>query len=125
MKKLVHHHLIYQAEVGMNFEGNNEETLKNFLNNLLKEIDMNCLIPAQVRLSHQNAWTGIIGIITSHIAFHYFVSERYVQLDVYSCKEFDRKRAIKFINDFWKAKNVKVLFINREVGKDFDIERSN
>lgn len=123
MGKLVHHHLIYQAEVGRDFGGNDEKILKDFLNNLLKEINMNCLIPAQLKLSHQNAWTGIMGIITSHIAFHYFINERYVQLDIYSCKEFDKKKAVKFINNFWKAENVKALFINREVGKDFDIER--
>ncbi|MBS3122213.1 hypothetical protein J4434_05010 [Candidatus Woesearchaeota archaeon] len=95
---IVHHHLIYQAHVGNNELGtDSEKVLEQFLYDLLKEIEMKCLIQAQLKLSHQKAWTGIVGIITSH-------------------------KAIKFLNDFWKASDVRALFIDREVGKKFKIE---
>ena len=120
---IVHHHLIYQAKVGNNLDANSKDILEKFLYDLLKEIGMTCLIPAQLKLSHQKAWTGIVGIITSHIAFHFWTVEKYVQLDIYSCKPFDTEKTIKFLNNFWKASNVKALFIDREVGKDFNIRK--
>ena len=120
---IVHHHLIYQAQVGIEDCGaNSQKVLEQFLYDLLEEIDMKCLIPPQLKLSHKKAWTGIMGIITSHIAFHYWTVEKYVQLDIYSCKPFDRRKAINFINNFWKASNVQTLFIDRETGGKFKIE---
>ena len=120
---IIHHHLIYQAKVGNNALGaDSEKVLKQFLYDLLKEIEMKCLIQAQLKFSHQKAWTGLVGIITSHIAFHFWTIERYVQLDIYSCKPFDQKKAIKFMNRFWKAGNVQALFMYRKVGQKFKIE---
>ena len=120
---IVHHHLIYQAKVGrLDINENSEELLESFLYDLLRVIDMQCLIPAQLKFSHQKAWTGIIGIITSHIAFHYWTIERYIQLDIYSCKVFDKKKAVEFLNEFWKASEIRTLFIDRKINKDFEIE---
>jgi S-adenosylmethionine decarboxylase len=121
-KKLVHHHLLYQSKVGVQPDSIGEEELSEFMTKLLEVLDMTCLIEPRLKLSHQNAWTGIMGIVTSHIAFHYWVDEQYVQLDIYSCKKFDTVKALKFIKEFWKAENVKALFIDREVGKDFQIK---
>lgn len=120
---LKHHHLLFQGRVGIEPETLDEEDLLIFLQDFLKTIGMNCLIQPQVRLSHQNAWTGIMGIITSHIAFHYWVDEKYLQLDIYSCKEFDRIKTIDFLEKFWKMNNSISLFIDREIGKNFQIER--
>ena len=120
----MHHHLLYQAKVGRNDLGkDSEKELDKFPYSLLDVIDMKCLIPASFKFSHQKAWTGIVGVITSHVAFHFWTVEKYVQLDIYSCKKFDRKKAIKFLNEFWKASDVKALFIDRELGKNFEIER--
>ena len=119
---IVHHHLIYQAKTSNHFGEDSEEELRKFLYNLLEIIDMKCLIPAQMKLSHQKAWTGIVGVITSHVAFHYWTIENYIQLDIYSCKEFGRDKAINFLNKFWGSSDVKTLFIDRAVGEDFKIE---
>ena len=121
--KIVHHHLIYQARVGNDdLNVDSEKILEQFLYDLLREIEMKCLIPAQLKFSQQKAWTGIMGIITSHIAFHFWTIEKYVQLDIYSCKPFDKQKAIQFLNDFWKASDVRALFIDREIGQKFEIE---
>ncbi len=120
---IVHHHLIYQAKVGNHFGEDAEEELRKFLYDLLDVIDIKCLIPPQMKLSPQKAWTGIIGVITSHVAFHYWTVENYIQLDIYSCKKFDRKKAIDFLNNFWKSSDVKALFIDRAIDKNFDIKR--
>lgn len=125
MEHLVHQHLLYQAQVGNNFSiiDVNEKCFKMFLIDLVEEIEMKILIPPSVKLSENNAWTGIIGIITSHIAFHYWVSENYLQLDIYSCKPFDIQKATDFLNKFWNAQNVKILDINRASNNDFTINR--
>lgn len=121
---LVHHHLIYQARVGREDLGENaKEILQTFLYDLVKEIDMEILIEPAIEFSRNQAWTGLVGIITSHISFHYWTVEQYVQLDVYSCKEFDVEKAKSFLDKFWLASEQKILFINREAGKDFIINR--
>ena len=79
------------------------------------------LVPAQFKFSHQKAWTGLLGIITSHVAFHYWTVEKYVQLDIYSCKAFDRQKTVDFLDRFWQARDTKTLFIDREIGDDFKI----
>jgi S-adenosylmethionine/arginine decarboxylase-like enzyme len=119
---LVHHHLIYQAKVGRNDLGENAENLlRAFLLALVKEIEMEVLIDPVFKFSHNLAWTGLIGIITSHISFHYWTVEQYVQFDIYSCKEFDVEKAKSFLDKFWIASEQKILFINREPGQDFTI----
>lgn len=118
---IVHHHLIFQAKTKKHHGPESSEKIKNFLYDLVKTIDMQVLIEPQVAFSHQKAWTGTIGIITSHIAFHHWTKEKYLQLDIYSCKEFDRNMAVNFIRNFFDTHDEKSLFINRELGKKFEI----
>ncbi len=84
---------------------------------------MEVLIDPVVKLSKYNAWTGLLGIVTSHISFHYWIDKKLLQIDIYSCKDFDKEKAISFINSFWNFKSKKVLFIDREEGADFKIEK--
>ncbi len=120
---IVHHHLIFQGKVNIKPGSLKKSDFEKFFSDLLDELDMHCLIKPQFKLSHQNAWTGIMGIITSHISFHYWVDEQYVQLDIYSCKKFDKKKALAFMKRFWKTTGGKALFIDREIGKNYEIER--
>lgn len=122
MVQIVHHHLIYQAQVGRNdLDEHAEAELKKFLYDLLEEIGMQELIPAQLKFSHQKAWTGIIGIVTSHISFHYWTVEKYIQLDIYSCKPFNKAKTVKYLDKFWLGTNTKTLFIDRKIGGKFEI----
>lgn len=121
---LVHHHLIFQAQVGRADLGADAgSVLLQFLRDLVREIDMQILIEPQVTFSKNNAWTGLVGIITSHMSFHYWTEERYLQLDIYSCKSFDIDHTFRFLKDWWKTAEEHVLFLNRESGKDFEISR--
>ena len=120
---IVHHHLLFQARVKITPGSLKEDNLREFMENLLKALNMNCLMEPRFKLSHQNAWTGLMGIITSHIAFHYWVDEQYVQLDIYTCKKFDREKALSLIREFWQADSGKALFIDREIEKGFEIEK--
>lgn len=122
---IVHHHLIFQGNVNIIQDSITEINLKKFMKDLLSLLNMNVLIEPQFKLSKQRAWTGIMGIITSHISFHYWIDERYLQLDIYSCKQFDKEKAITFIKNFWKSNEGKVLFIDRKPKEDFIIEKIN
>lgn len=124
VNEIIHHHLIYQAKVDR--EDLNEKSstqLVQFLNDLVSVIDMQILIPAQVAFSHQKAWTGLVGIVTSHVSFHFWTIEEYLQLDIYSCKKFDIAKTITFLNNFWRSKNVKALFIERDIKGNFQITK--
>lgn len=121
---LVHHHLIYQGKVGRkDLDENAEKVLMTFLYDLVNEIDMEILIEPAMKFSRNQAWTGLVGIITSHISFHYWTVEQDVQLDIYSCKEFDVEKAKSFLDKFWLASEQKISFINRDAGKDFIVDR--
>ena len=121
---LKHHHLIVQAKVGNEeIEQDSEVLLRKFLVDLVGLLDMEVLIEPQLKFSHQKAWTGLIGIVTSHISFHFWTVEKLLQLDIYSCKEFDKEKALRFIKDFWKTSDEKILFIDRESGKEFEIKK--
>lgn len=118
--KLSHHHLIFQAKVG-----NKKFTVKLFEKmfiKLIKKLEMEVLIPPQFAFSHQKAWTGIIGITTSHLSFHYWTEEKYVQFDIYSCKKYDPNKAIRFLKNFWKADEIKSILINRKTDRGFNIQ---
>ncbi len=120
--RLVHHHLIYQAKVGRKDLGETaEQELKKFLYGLVKEIDMQVLIDPITKFSHAKAWTGLIGIITSHMSFHYWTVEQYIQLDIYSCKEFNVTKAKEFLDKFWQSTDQKILFLTRNPDEEFVI----
>ena len=99
--------------------------MKKFLYDIVEHIDMQVLIDPQVAFTKwiNDAWTWLIGIVTSHISFHYWVKEQYVQLDIYSCKEFSPDDARDFCDAFWKATSNKTLFITRNPDEDFNIFR--
>lgn len=120
---LKHHHLIYQAKVGRDDLGISEEDkLRIFLLELVKIAGMEVLIEPVFKFSKNMAWTGLIGIITSHMSFHYWTDEQYVQFDLYSCKDFDTEKVVSYLNEFWRASEQKVLFIDREQGKEFTVK---
>ena len=120
--KLVYNHLIYQACVNnKNLVEADESTFRGFLEDLSNSIGMECLIDPIFEFSHQKAWTGLMGIITSHISFHYWTVENFIQFDLYSCKKFDLNKTIQYLNDFWKSSDVRGLFIEREPDTNFII----
>jgi S-adenosylmethionine/arginine decarboxylase-like enzyme len=122
--EIIHHHLIYQAKVDR--KDLNEKSsiqLVQFLDDLVSVIDMQILIPPQVAFSDHKAWTGLVGIVTSHISFHFWTIEKYLQLDIYSCKKFNISKTVTFLDNFWKSEKKNVLFIERAVECDFKLTK--
>lgn len=57
--------------------------------------------------------SGFVIIQESHISLHSFSKRGFVTMDVYSCKEFDPKETIKYLNKAFGAKDCNVLVLDR------------
>ena len=63
--------------------------------------------------------SGFVMIAESHISIHTFPDDDYVFIDVFSCKNFDTKKAAKYIIDAFKIKKATVNTVKR--GLDFPV----
>jgi S-adenosylmethionine decarboxylase len=61
--------------------------------------------------------SGFVLITESHISIHTFPEQKFASVDIFSCKEFDTKKAESYLIEKLDAKKVEKHFIMR--GKDF------
>jgi S-adenosylmethionine decarboxylase len=61
--------------------------------------------------------TGIVIIAESHISVHSFEDKGYCFIDIFSCKDFDVKKAIQITKNLFKPKDFEIHVVAR--GKDF------
>ncbi len=112
---IVHHQTIIVATVGRQTPEITCDDLRAFLSNLVKSIGMQQLFEP-IAIHGKYGFTGIVGIVTSHIAFHFFDSDQSLHFDVYSCKEYDLKQLMYSIDQYWKIQEADVLFLKRDEG---------
>lgn len=110
---VVHHHTIIVATVRKKSVEIDCRDLSLFLSKLVKAIGMKELFKP-IAIHGKYGFTGIVGIVTSHIAFHYFDEGQILHFDVYSCKKYNIKTLIRFIDKYWGIENADILFINRD-----------
>ena len=116
---LIHKHLIIRAEA--NRVPTDEEQLQNWMREFIDSIDMKILMGPYVKYCKMEGNRGITGIAvieTSHIAIHVWdePNPALMQIDVYSCAEFDPYViADKIKNDFDVVK-LDYKYLNRETG---------
>ena len=113
---LQHKHLLVRAEV-------NSPPLKGFdlkteLESLVQHIDMKILagpMTAWCPVEGNMGWSGTVIIETSSITFHSWTESHYpvIQLDVYSCKDFEIKTIMMWLQQF-DPERVDYKFIDRE-----------
>lgn len=97
-----------------------KEAISEFLKNIVSEVKMVQLgepILYEVPLNTDNlnsddfmdegGVTGVIILTTSHCAIHTWPLRQEFHLDIYSCKEFDKEVAIKFVSDFFQCYKIK------------------
>ena len=68
--------------------------------------------------------SGIIGLAESHISIHTFPGQSYINIDIFSCKEFDAEQAVKDLQSSFELSEVRSYLINRpnvEVGAYKDV----
>lgn len=100
---LIHQHIVIRAH--LNKPPKSEDLTRDWLRNLISAIGMNILHgPHAVYLDKEGnrGITAVCIIETSHIAMHVWDEGEpaLVQLDVYSCKDFDKEIVFKFLDQF-------------------------
>jgi len=96
-----------------------ENHLRRWLENSPATIGMNRISsPYVLRYIGPNAedWgiSGFIFIAESHISVHTFVERGYVNIDVFSCRDFDTAKAIKDFQDKFQLIKSRSCLIDRE-----------
>jgi S-adenosylmethionine/arginine decarboxylase-like enzyme len=115
---LQHKHLLVRAEV-------NAPPLKDFdleaeLASLVKHINMRILSgphTAYCPVEGNEGWSGAVIIETSSITFHSWLEAHYpvIQLDLYSCKDFEIATVLKWLSQF-DLEKVDYKYLDREHG---------
>jgi S-adenosylmethionine decarboxylase len=58
--------------------------------------------------------SGFVFIAESHISFHTFVERSYINIDVFSCRDFDIDQALKHFQDILQLIKYKSYLVNRD-----------
>ena len=91
---------------------NDQNLVYNILDILPGKIGMRKLMKPYVLFAEANAkrdpggWSGFVMIQESHISLHTFIKRRFITADVYSCKKFDAKVAIKYFKEIFRTKDI-------------------
>lgn len=91
---------------------NDQNLVYNILDTLPEKIGMRKLMKPYVLFAEANnkrdpgGWSGFVMIQESHISLHTFVKRRFITADVYSCKKFDVKVAIKYFKEVFRTKDI-------------------
>ena len=95
-----------------------------FLNDLSDLIDMHKIsephaidYPGNPKSFDRGGISAVVIIAESHISIHTFPSQRYMSVDIFSCKDFDVGKANDFIIKSFEAKKVEKKLLNR--GSEF------
>ena len=115
----VHKHLIIRAEA--NRVPTDEEQLTEWLREFIDSIHMKILMGPYVKYCKMDGNRGITGIAvieTSHIAIHVWdePNPALMQIDVYSCAEFDVDEIAEKIKQDFDVVKLDYKYLNRETG---------
>ena len=115
----VHKHLIIRAEA--NRVPTDEEQLTEWLREFIDSINMKILMGPYVKYCKMEGNRGITGIAvieTSHIAIHVWdePNPALMQIDVYSCAEFDVDEIAEKIKSDFDVVKLDYKYLNRETG---------
>jgi S-adenosylmethionine decarboxylase len=58
--------------------------------------------------------SGFVFLAESHIAIHTFVERNYVNVDVFSCKDFDTNKAVEDFREGFKLTKLRTCILDRE-----------
>ena len=116
---LIHKHLIIRAEA--NRVPTDEEQLTTWLTEFIDSIGMKILMGPYVKYCTMEGNRGITGIAvieTSHIAIHVWDEPEpaLMQIDVYSCAEFDPYKIAEKIKQDFDVVKIDYKYLNRETG---------
>jgi S-adenosylmethionine decarboxylase len=96
-----------------------EEFLRKWLENYPGRIGMTRISPPHIiryvgPVLEDWGISGFVFIAESHIAIHTFVEQNYINIDVFSCKDFDTEKAIKDFREGFQLVKLRTCLIDRE-----------
>ena len=97
----------------------NEDYLRNWLETYPSKISMTRISPPYVLKyagSKLEDWgiSGFVFIAESHIAVHTFVERNYINIDIFSCEDFDTDKAIEDFQQGFHLFRSRTCLIDRE-----------
>jgi len=95
-----------------------EELIYQLLDDYPSQIGMTKVAPPQVFRyvgSKPEDWgiSGFVIIAESHISIHTFPERRYVNIDIFSCKDFDPEQAIRELKARFELPELKTCLLSR------------
>ena len=95
-----------------------QEHVKRFLDVYPDAIHMTKITEPSVHIYHgpqQEDWgvSGFVIIAESHISVHTFPDRRHINVDVFSCMEFDAEKALLEIQEFFSMESARSWILDR------------
>lgn len=95
-----------------------EDLIYRFLDEYPVAIGMTKIVPPQVYTYHGQTpedWgvSGFVLIAESHISVHTFPDKGYVNIDIFSCKEFDATSSLDDVKQTFSLPDAKVWILDR------------
>ena len=95
-----------------------EDIIHDLLDRYPAQIGMTKVAPPQVFKyigSKPEDWgiSGFVLIAESHISIHTFPERRYVNIDIFSCKDFDSEYAIQELKTIFEFEEIQNYLLNR------------
>ena len=114
-----HKHLIVRADIGWCPQEEDLNKISDWIRSLIKKIDMKLLAgpyTTYVGEKGNKGMTSVAIIETSHIALHIWdeVSSGLMQLDVYSCADFNPPDVFDKVNELFQTIKMEYKFLDRE-----------
>ena len=115
----LHKHLIVRADIGWCPQEEDLNKISDWIRSLIKKIDMKLLAgpyTTYVNEKGNKGMTSVAIIETSHIALHIWdeVSPGLMQLDVYSCADFNPPDVFDKVNELFQTIKMEYKFLDRE-----------
>ena len=107
----------YEADPG---KLTDTDLVYRFLDECPDAIGMTKIVPPQVYSYHGKTpedWglSGFVIIAESHISVHTFPDRGYVNIDIFSCKDFDATASLEFVKRTFAIPEVKVWSLDRGI----------
>lgn len=95
----------------------NIDTVYHFLDDITRLLKMKQQAPPFVKKHGKIGLSAWVPIVESGISVNTNISDRYVSIDIYSCKEFDKEKVLLFASKVFSPKSFKKQHLLR--GKEY------
>ena len=111
-------HLVIDGHGGDAAKLRDADLIQRFLDEYPDMIGMTKIIPPQVYTYHGQTpedWgvSGFVVIAESHISIHTFPDRGYVNIDIFSCKDFDISASLEDVKSIFSLPEVNVWTLER------------